>query len=115
MSVRHGASRAHQPADFVKDFASDVQYYLTLQPKQLPSRYLYDDLGSALFEAICRLPWYGITRAEARMLEAHGCATSRPSSSSVPATARSFASWSRAARRTRGRCRFISSTCRRAR
>src|SRR5262249_11823419 len=72
MSVRSGASRAHPPADFVKDFASDVQYYLTLQPRQLPSRYLYDDLGSALFEAICRLPWYGITRAEARMLEAHG-------------------------------------------
>jgi dimethylhistidine N-methyltransferase len=72
MSVRSGASRAHPPADFTKDFASDVQYYLTLQPRQLPSRYLYDDLGSALFEAICRLPWYGITRAEARMLEAHG-------------------------------------------
>jgi L-histidine N-alpha-methyltransferase len=72
MSVRSAASRAHPPADFVRDFASDVQYYLTLQPRQLPSRYLYDDLGSALFEAICRLPWYGITRAEARMLETHG-------------------------------------------
>ena len=34
------------------------QYYLTLQPRQLPSRYLYDALGSALFEAICQLPWY---------------------------------------------------------
>jgi dimethylhistidine N-methyltransferase len=72
MSIRSGAWRAHLPSDFAKDFAADVQYYLTLQPKQLPSRYLYDDLGSALFEAICRLPWYGITRAEARMLEAHG-------------------------------------------
>src|SRR5262245_50186993 len=72
MSVRSGASRAHPPADFVKDFASDVQYYLTLQPRQLPSRYFYDDLGSALFEAICRLPWYGITRTELRMLETHG-------------------------------------------
>ena len=38
-------------------FASDVQYYLAQQPRQLPSRYLYDALGSALFEAICRLPW----------------------------------------------------------
>ena len=28
----------------------------------------YDDLGSALFEAICRLPWYRITRAEGRLL-----------------------------------------------
>jgi len=53
-------------------FAADVQYYLTLSPRQLPSRYLYDALGSALFEAICQLPWYGITRAETRMLGTHG-------------------------------------------
>jgi dimethylhistidine N-methyltransferase len=53
-------------------FASDVQYYLTQQPRQLPSRYFYDELGSALFEAICQLPWYGITRAETRLLAAHG-------------------------------------------
>ena len=33
---------------------------------------LYDDLGSALFDAICALPWYGITRAETRLLGAHG-------------------------------------------
>jgi len=72
MSVRSAASRAHSPVDAVKDFASDVQYYLTLHPRQLPSRYLYDDLGSALFETICRLPWYGITRAEARMLDERG-------------------------------------------
>lgn len=52
-------------------FAADVQYYLTLNPRQLPSRYLYDDLGSALFEAICRLPWYRITRAEGRLLARH--------------------------------------------
>ena len=53
-------------------FASDVQYYLTQSPRQLPSRYLYDPLGSALFEAICRLPWYRITRAEERLLASHG-------------------------------------------
>jgi L-histidine Nalpha-methyltransferase len=52
-------------------FAADVQYYLMQQPRQLPSRYLYDALGSALFEAICRLPWYPITRAEGRLLAAH--------------------------------------------
>lgn len=37
-------------------FADDVAYYLSLTPRQLPSRYLYDELGSVLFEAICRLP-----------------------------------------------------------
>ena len=53
-------------------FVSDVQYYLTLTPRQLPSRYFYDALGSALFEAICQLPWYRITRAEQRLLASHG-------------------------------------------
>ena len=50
-------------------FADDVQYYLSLQPRQLPSRYFYDGLGSAIFEAICRLPWYHVTRAEERLLD----------------------------------------------
>lgn len=54
------------------EFAADVRYYLSLTPRQLPSRYLYDDLGSALFEAICHLPWYACTRAEMRLLAAHG-------------------------------------------
>ena len=53
-----------------KQFADDVAYYLMLDPRQLPSRYFYDPLGSALFEAICHLPWYSITRAERRLLEA---------------------------------------------
>jgi L-histidine Nalpha-methyltransferase len=54
-----------------KAFAEDLQYYLSLTPRQLPSQYLYDDLGSALFEAICRLPWYPITRIEQQLLAAH--------------------------------------------
>jgi L-histidine Nalpha-methyltransferase len=51
-------------------FAEDVEYYLSQQPRQLPSRYFYDEIGSALFEAICRLPWYCITRTEQRLLGA---------------------------------------------
>src|SRR5690242_13358588 len=50
-------------------FAGDVAYYLMLTPRQLPSRYLYDELGSSLFEAICRVPWYRITRTEQHLLE----------------------------------------------
>jgi len=49
-------------------FAADVRDRLLQMPKTLPSKYLYDPLGSALFEAICRLPWYGVTRAEQRLL-----------------------------------------------
>src|ERR1700739_1855600 len=39
--------------------------------RELPSKYLYDGLGSALFEAICELPEYGLTRADARLLQKH--------------------------------------------
>jgi len=53
------------------EFAADVRTYLTRTPRQLPSRYFYDPLGSALFDAICRLPWYTITRAETRLLAAY--------------------------------------------
>src|SRR5258708_734860 len=52
-------------------FAADVRRDLALAPKQLQSKYLYDALGSSLFEAICRLPWYRITRAERGLLERH--------------------------------------------
>jgi dimethylhistidine N-methyltransferase len=52
-------------------FAEDVRYYLALRPRQLPSKYLYDALGSALFDAITALPWYGLTRAEMRLLTQH--------------------------------------------
>ena len=53
------------------DFAADVARDLALTPKQLQSKYLYDALGSSLFEAICRLPWYRITRAERALLNRH--------------------------------------------
>jgi dimethylhistidine N-methyltransferase len=51
------------------EFAAEVRRDLALTPKQLQSKYLYDALGSTLFEAICRLPWYRITRGERRLLE----------------------------------------------
>jgi L-histidine Nalpha-methyltransferase len=61
----------HRSETTVRPFADDVAYYLTQTPRQLPSRYLYDELGSSLFEAICRLPWYPITRTEQRLLGLH--------------------------------------------
>lgn len=51
--------------------AEDVAFYLSRTPRQLPSKYLYDALGSALFEAISRLPWYRVTRAETGLLDTH--------------------------------------------
>jgi dimethylhistidine N-methyltransferase len=59
------------PADTARQFAEDVARDLRKRPKELQSKYLYDPLGSSLFEAICRLPWYRITRAEMRLLGMH--------------------------------------------
>jgi L-histidine N-alpha-methyltransferase len=39
--------------------------------KELPSKYLYDEIGSALFEVITLLPEYGLTRADERILHDH--------------------------------------------
>jgi dimethylhistidine N-methyltransferase len=54
------------------EFASDVRAGLARPgQKELPSKYLYDDVGSALFEVISRLPEYGLTRADERLLRRH--------------------------------------------
>jgi L-histidine N-alpha-methyltransferase len=39
--------------------------------KELPSKYLYDEIGSALFEVVSVLPEYGLTRADERLLHRH--------------------------------------------
>lgn len=58
------------PARHVSEFAGDVRASLTKPgQRELPSKYLYDEVGSTLFEAICVLPEYGLTRADARLLQ----------------------------------------------
>lgn len=53
-------------------FSADVISGLCLAgQKSLPSKYLYDELGSLLFDAITLLPEYGLTRADSRLLEQH--------------------------------------------
>src|ERR1700741_1698786 len=56
----------------VRQFALEVSAGLTKPgQKELPSKYLYDPVGSALFEVICELPEYGLTRSEERLLQLH--------------------------------------------
>jgi len=53
-------------------FAAEVRAGLSNPvQKELPSKYLYDDVGSALFEVISHLPQYGLTRADERLLRRH--------------------------------------------
>src|SRR5580658_1453369 len=60
------------PLRHVSEFADEVRAGLTKSgQRELPSKYLYDEVGSALFEAISVLPEYGLTRADARLLEKH--------------------------------------------
>ena len=66
MVIRGGATQT------VNSFAEDVREGLgRAGQKELPSKYLYDDIGSALFELITKLPEYGLTRAEERILLRH--------------------------------------------
>ena len=59
-------------ANAVREFAVAVSDSLSkVGQRELPSKYLYDDLGTALFEAITLLPEYGLTRAEERLLRRH--------------------------------------------
>jgi L-histidine Nalpha-methyltransferase len=60
-----------EPAEHRSSFAEDVLAGLTAKPKALQPKYFYDELGSLLFEAICLLPEYYVTRAEAEILERH--------------------------------------------
>jgi L-histidine N-alpha-methyltransferase len=53
------------------EFCSDVVLGLSQPQKELPSKYLWDETGSALFDAICLLPEYGLSRAGMRLLQKH--------------------------------------------
>lgn len=60
------------PTNAAYEFAADVRAGLTRSgQKELPSKYLYDNVGSALFEVISHLPEYGLTRADERLLRRH--------------------------------------------
>lgn len=48
--------------------AEDVRRGLLSRPKRFLPKYFYDELGSQLFEAICLLPEYYLTRAENEIL-----------------------------------------------
>lgn len=72
MTARSEAPAVDARGLAIGELAADVRDGLGRgAPKSLPSKWLYDDVGSALFEAICRLPEYGLTRADERILVRH--------------------------------------------
>jgi dimethylhistidine N-methyltransferase len=69
-----------------EDFAGDVRRGLTARPKRLPPKYFYDALGSQLFDAICLLPEYYLTRAESEIFERHARAIVGAAREGLPVT-----------------------------
>ena len=62
-------SRENEPRN--AEFARVVHAGLTSEPRSLPWAYFYDEKGSRLFEAICELPEYYLTRTEDGILRRH--------------------------------------------
>src|ERR1700746_468638 len=53
------------------DFLTDVVAGLSSNPRTVPCKYFYDERGAALFQKICELPEYYVTRAEIDILDRH--------------------------------------------
>ncbi|HEV8039034.1 MAG TPA: L-histidine N(alpha)-methyltransferase [Bryobacteraceae bacterium] len=70
-------AESYCPSEVLSEFAADVSTGLSKSQKELPAKYLYDEVGSALFEAITALPEYGLTRAEERLLGRHASEIAR--------------------------------------
>jgi len=63
---------SQKPSPPDPEFLAAVTAGLAASPRTLPCRYFYDREGSLLFERICELPEYYLTRAEDRILKTHG-------------------------------------------
>jgi dimethylhistidine N-methyltransferase len=67
--TRHAGASAHDPAE--------LHAGLLARGAWISPKFLYDALGSKLFEAICELPEYYPTRTEAAIFERHGADIAR--------------------------------------
>lgn len=74
-----------EPSNPAASLAEEVRAGLTSVPKRLPCRFFYDEEGSQLFEEICALPEYYVTRAERELLEtyAHDIVAHLPAASAL--------------------------------
>jgi dimethylhistidine N-methyltransferase len=63
--------RLHDHAPAHDDFAAEVLHGLRQSPRRLPCKFFYDRRGSELFDRICGLPEYYLTRTEVGILRRH--------------------------------------------
>lgn len=73
MPARVGARLVFEEAPLASEesFADHVRAALTARPKRIAPRFLYDRIGSALYEAVTLLPEYYLTQAESEILTRH--------------------------------------------
>jgi L-histidine Nalpha-methyltransferase len=69
--MQSAAFRFHDLAPTEESFRDAVIAGLSREPKALPCKFFYDARGSALFEQICQVPEYYLTRTEIGILERH--------------------------------------------
>lgn len=62
---------AGAPPDRRATMIREIRAGLARRPRSIPPKYFYDDAGSRLFDAICELPEYYLTRAERGLLLEH--------------------------------------------
>jgi L-histidine N-alpha-methyltransferase len=71
MTPPEGGLGATTPVETARErFRADALLGLGLSPKRLAPKYFYDREGSELFDAICELPEYYVTRAETSIMRA---------------------------------------------
>jgi dimethylhistidine N-methyltransferase len=74
MSLPLGAVAVLDREPASSDFLVEVLTGLSNQPRTLPCKFFYDEYGAALFQKICELPEYYVTRTELQILRLQGAA-----------------------------------------
>ena len=70
--TRPARSLFHRQAPADIDFPDMLLAGLSAEPKRIASKYFYDEAGAKLFQQICTLPEYYLTRTELALLRRHG-------------------------------------------
>jgi L-histidine Nalpha-methyltransferase len=69
INARFDLVRGRRPADPRSTMIREVGVGLSTPPRSIPPKYFYDAAGSRLFDEICELPEYYLTRSERGLLE----------------------------------------------
>jgi len=72
MSDRPGGVSVLDLEPISEDFLAEVVSGLSSSPRTLPCKFFYDERGAELFQKICELPEYYITRTETELLRRYG-------------------------------------------